>query len=145
MARKSPPPRYGIVASRFNEKITEGLLAGAISFLKAQGVSPKAIDVTWVPGAFELPVAALRMAKSRRYPFVVAVGCILAGQTPQYQYLAQAAFQGLSLVAVLIGIPIPCGVVVAKKWRHALERSRGRSLNRGWEAAKAGWEMVHAR
>lgn len=136
-------PRYGIVASRFNREVTEGLLAGAVSFLKAKGVSKRAIDVTWVPGAFELPIAALRMAKSRRYSFVVAVGCILAGQTPQYEYLAQAAFQGLSMAAVLSGVPIPCGVVVAKKWRHALERSGHKGLNRGREAARAGWEMTY--
>ena len=134
--------RYGIVASRFNREITESLVSGAVSFLKEKGISSRAIDVAWVPGAFELPVAALRMAKSRRYPFVVAVGCILAGETPQYRYLAESVFQGLTAAGLLSGVPVTCGVIVSKKWEHAMARSRRKGLNRGREAARAAWEVT---
>lgn len=138
--------RYGILASRFNKPITQLLAQGAVSFFKGKGLPLSRLDVRWVPGAFELPVAALRMAKSGRYRAVVAVGCILAGETPQYTYLAQAVFHGLSLAGVLSGVPVTCGVVVAKKWQQAVDRSRpGSAMNRGREAASAAWEVTHAR
>lgn len=134
---------YGIVASRFNRQITESLVKGALKRLKAHGIPSKKIDVTWVPGAFELPLAALRMAKSGRYRAIVAVGCILAGETPQYTYLANTTFQGLGLAGVLSGVPITCGVIVAREFKHALQRAKANGLNRGREAAEAAWELSH--
>lgn len=140
---KPKTPRYGIVASRFNRQITEGLLQGAVSFLKKKSIPLKQIDIRWVPGAFELPFAAYQMAHSHRYQFIVAVGCILEGETPQYRYLAQAVFQGLGVAGVLGGVPITCGVVVARSFKQALSRSRaGGAMNRGREAAGAAWEVI---
>lgn len=143
---KHKTPRYGIVASRFNRRITEGLLQGALFFLKGKKIPSKQVDVRWVPGAFELPFAAYQMAHSRRYRFIVVVGCILEGETPQYRYLAQAVFQGLGVASVMGGVPITCGVVVARALKHALARSRaGSAMNRGREAVSTAWEITHAR
>ncbi len=137
--------QFGIVVSRFNRELTDQLLRGALGALRARGVSPKKIRVVWVPGAFELPAAALRLARSKRYAAVVAIGCIMAGQTPQYAYLSQAAYQGLMLAGVLTGVPITCAVITARRWEHAKKRASVKGLNRGGEAAEAAWEMAHAR
>ena len=140
----STTPRFGIVASRFNSEITESLVAGALAAFKAHRLPVSAVKVVWVPGAFELPIAALKMARSRRYGAVVAVGCIMEGQTPQFTYLAQATYQGLVMASLVSGVPVTCGVITAKQWRHAVERSRIKGMNRGGEAAEVAWEMVHA-
>jgi 6,7-dimethyl-8-ribityllumazine synthase len=102
------------------------------------------VEVVRVPGAFELPHRAMKMAASGRYRAVVAVGCILAGDTPHHRYLSQAAISGLALAGVLSGVPVTCGVITAQSWSKAMERSRPKGLNRGREAAKAAWEMSRA-
>ncbi len=135
-------PRYGIVVSRFNREITEALLQGALSAFRRGGVLPRQVDVLWVPGAFELPVAALKMAKSKRYQGIVALGCILAGETPQFTYLSHATYQGLALAGVTTGVPVTSGVITAKTFKQALARSQKRGLNRGAEAARAALEMA---
>ena len=137
----SRSPRFGIVVSRFNLGITELLLAGALICFRKHRVPERSVDVRWVPGAFELPVAALRMAKRGRCGAVVALGCILEGETPQFRYLSEATYLGLSLAGVMSGVPITSGVITAKSWRHARERANPRGLNRGGEAAQAAWEM----
>ncbi|MBI3616212.1 MAG: 6,7-dimethyl-8-ribityllumazine synthase [Candidatus Omnitrophica bacterium] len=136
-------PRFGIVAGRFNDPITKSLVAGAMKAFQRHGVKRAAVDLIWVPGAFELPVAALKMARSRRYRAIVAVGCILAGETPQFEFLSNAVFQGLTTAGLLTGVPVACGVITAKRWKHAVERAGLRGLNRGGEAAEAAWEMAH--
>ena len=138
-------PRYGIVASRFNREITEKLLRGALGLFQSKRLPRSRIDIVWVAGAFELPQAALRMARSRRYQGIVAVGCILAGQTPHFTFLSQATLQGLTMAGLLTGVPVTCGVITAKRWQHALERARYHGLNRGEEAAQAAWDLAHAR
>ncbi len=140
----SRTPRYGIVASRFNRPITESLVAGALSVFKAHRVPPARVDVVRVAGAFELSVAALRMALSGRYRAVVAVGCILEGETPHFAYLSQATLTGLTLAGVLSGVPVTCGVITAKDWKQALARSQRKGLNRGREAAAAAWDLAQA-
>ena len=135
--------QFALVVSRFNHEITDQLCRGAVAALRAHGVPLKKIRVVRVPGAFELPVAALRLAKSRRYAAVAALGCILEGQTPQYAYLSQATYQGLMLAGVLTGVPVTCAVITAKQWDHAVKRASAKGLNRGGEAAEAAWEMAH--
>lgn len=135
--------RFGIVASRFNGPITQSLVDGAAKAFRRHGVKPSAVDLVWVPGAFELAGAALKMARSRRYRAVVALGCILAGETPQFEFLAQATFSGLAMAGLLGGVPVTAGVITARRWKQAVERSRGNGLNRGSEAADAAWEMAH--
>ena len=137
--------RFCIVASRFNEEITQLLVQGAYAGFRSQGVARSNVDVVWVPGAFELPGKALQLAKTKKYRAIVAVGCILAGETPQYAYLADATFQGLMTAGLLSGIPVTCGVITAQKWKHAVERSRaGGRMNRGREAAEVAWKMTRS-
>ncbi|MCM8794847.1 MAG: 6,7-dimethyl-8-ribityllumazine synthase [Candidatus Omnitrophica bacterium] len=138
------PSRYGIVASRFHHEITKNLVTGALDAFRSKGISPKAVDVIWVPGAFELPVAAYAMARRKRYKAVVALGCILQGQTPQYAFISQAAYQGLALASVLSGVPVTSGVITARQWSHARARARLKGLNRGREAALAALKTVQA-
>lgn len=134
--------RYGIVASRFNQPITDRLVQSALELFKEKKIPRSQVDVVWVPGAFELPVAALKLAQSRRrYRAVIALGCILKGRTPQYQHLAQATLQGLVTASVLSGVPVTSGVIVAQNWKLALERSQKKRLNRGREAVQAAWEL----
>ena len=137
--------QFALVVSRFNWEITDQLLRGAVAALRAHSVPLKKIRVVRVPGAFELPVAALRMARTKRYAAVVAVGCIMEGQTPQYAALSQGAHQGLMLAGVLTGVPVTCAVITARRWEHAVKRASTKGLNRGGEAAEAAWEMAHAR
>ena len=133
--------RYGIVVSRFNREMTDALLKSALVAFQRHRVARSRVDLVWVPGAFELPVAALRMAKRGRCGAVVALGCILEGETPQFRYLSEATYLGLSLAGVMSGVPVTSGVITAKSWRHARERANPRGLNRGGEAAQAAWEM----
>jgi len=138
-------PRFGIVASRFNGPITKALVDGALKVFQRHGVKRAAVDLVWVPGCFELAGAALKMARSRRYRAIVALGCILAGETPQFEFLAHATFSGLTMAGLLSGVPVTSGVITAKRWKQAVERSRGNRLNRGGEAADAAWEMARAK
>ena len=134
--------QFGIVASRFNQEVTDRLVEGAVSFFQRKGIARSSVRVVRVPGAFELPGAALRLARSGRYRAIVAVGCILKGETPQYRYLSQATLQGLMLAGLLSGVPVTSGVITASSWKLALARAQRKGLNRGREAAEAAWEMA---
>ena len=138
----SKKSRYAIVASRFNEEITRSLVKGAQASFQEKRVPKNAVEIVWVPGAFELPLTVLQLAKSKRYQAIVAVGCILAGETPQFEYLSNAVYQGLTTASLMSGIPVTSGVVTAKSRRHAQERARIKGLNRGGEAAVVALEMV---
>ena len=138
----SDSPRFGIVASRFNEAITKSLVQGGLAALRSRGVAKSAVTVVWVPGAFELPLAALKMAQTKKYQAIVALGCILKGETSQNRHLAAATYQGLVMAGLITGVPVTCGVITAEKWKQALERSKVNGLNRGGEAAEVAWEMA---
>ena len=139
---KNRPKRFGVVAGRFNREITDRLVRGALDFFKEKGNPVSSKEVVWVPGAFELPMAALRLARSGKVRAVVAVGCILEGETAHYRYLSAAALQGLMTAGLLSGIPVSCGVITARGWKAARDRSEKRGVNRGREAAQAAWEMA---
>jgi 6,7-dimethyl-8-ribityllumazine synthase len=134
--------RFGIVASRFNQQITERLVDGAVRFFQKCRVPKSRLEVVWVPGAFELPVTALTLARSGRYRAIVALGCILEGETPHYRYLSEATLQGLMMAGMLTGVPVTSGVITVKGWDLALKRSQKRGLNRGREAAECAWELA---
>ena len=136
--------RYAIVASRFNREITQRLVDGARAFFLRKGVRSSSLDVVWVPGAFELAGEVLRRARGGRYGGVVAVGCILQGETAHHRYLSAATLNGLMTAGLLTGVPVTCGVITAGSWKAALNRSQPRGLNRGREAAEAVWELTHA-
>ncbi len=130
--------RFVIVASQFNPSITRSLIRGATSVLQGAGVPSRNVRLLWVPGAFELPVVALRAAECRPRPHaIVALGALIRGQTPQYEVIAHAVAQGLSQASVATGIPITFGVIVATSIAQAKARSGGSAGNRGAEAAMA--------
>jgi 6,7-dimethyl-8-ribityllumazine synthase len=135
--------RIVIVASRFNSGITSQLVDGARQALQAQGVAPARIQTVWVPGAFELPVAAA-CAAAQKPSAIIAVGCLLKGQTPQYLTIADAVAGGLTQVAVQTRIPVTFGVIVAETIDQARERAGGTAGNRGAEAAAAALATLEA-
>lgn len=136
------PPTAVVVASRFNETITTALVAAALGTLKAHGVPRERTRVMWVPGAFELPLAAAQAAKRLRPELLIAVGCLIKGQTPQYAALGHAVTEGLCEVSVRAGIPVGLGVIIADSMAQAQARAGGHRGNRGEEAALAALAMV---
>ena len=134
--------RFAVVVSRFNAEVTDGLLAGALSALDAAGVTADARTIVRVPGAFELPVTAQRLAESGRFDAVVCLGCLIKGDTMHFEYLAEAVSQGLSRVALDSGVPVAFGVLTTLTDEQALERARPGDANKGAEVARAAIEMA---
>jgi 6,7-dimethyl-8-ribityllumazine synthase len=131
--------RVAIVVSRFHESITTELLAGAREALRRAGVPDARVDVTWVPGAFELPVAAEAAAASERFDAIVALGCVIRGETPHFEYVAAEAARGLGNVALAHRIALGFGVLTTETEAQARER-----LSKGAEAAQAALETADA-
>ena len=134
--------RFAVVAARFNESISKKLADGAASALEAGGVAGERVEVHWVPGSFELPQAAVALARTGRYAGIVCVGVIIRGETPHFEYLSGAVAHGLSRVAVETGVPVSFGVITALTEAQAWERAGGAVGNRGEEAARAALEMA---
>ena len=134
--------RIGIVVSRFNDLITERLLAGARASLIDHGVSDDDIDVAWAPGAWALPLAAQHLIAHRGCVAVIALGCVIRGDTPHFDFVAGAASTGLSNLSAQSGVPIAFGVLTTDTMEQALSRAGGKAGNKGWEAALAVLEMI---
>jgi 6,7-dimethyl-8-ribityllumazine synthase len=134
--------RVGIVVARFNQSVTDQLLAGALDALKQHGVPDDAVDVAVVPGAFELPVVAQRMASSGRYDALVCLGAVIRGETPHFDYVAGEAARGVAEVARRHDLPVAFGVLTTDTAEQALARAGGARGNKGWEAAVTALEMV---
>ena len=132
----------GIVVSRFNGEITSRLLDGAVAELEEAGVARERIDVIKVPGAFELPLGAMALAKTRRYACVIALGCVIRGETPHFEYVAAEAASGLQLAALETGVPVSFGVLTCDTTEQAEARSGGERGNKGAEAARSALEMA---
>jgi 6,7-dimethyl-8-ribityllumazine synthase len=126
-----------VVVSRFNGEISTGLLERALEALEAQGVAQTAITVMPVPGAFELPLAAMALARSRRYACIVALGCVIRGETPHFEYVAGEAASGLQLAGLETGVPVAFGVLTCNTREQAEAR-----LDKGGEAARTALEMA---
>ncbi len=142
-ARTAQGQRFVIIASQFHAPIARALVRGAVDVLRRAGASASRIRLLWVPGAFELPVVAARVARSRPRPHaIIALGTLIRGQTPQYEVLAHAVAQGLMQVSVTRGIPVPFGVVVATTVAQAKARAGGSFGNRGSEAALAALAVL---
>jgi 6,7-dimethyl-8-ribityllumazine synthase len=135
--------RFGVVVSRFNEFITSKLLGGAKDTLERHGVNWDDVDVTWVPGSFEIPVAALRMAQTGRYDAVICLGCVIRGHTPHFEYVAGEVAKGVAQTAMQTGVPTTFGVITAENLEQAIERAGTKSGNKGAEAAMAAIEMAN--
>jgi 6,7-dimethyl-8-ribityllumazine synthase len=134
----------GIVVGRFNGNITSRLLDGALEALGEAGVPRERTDVMPVPGAFELPLGAMALAKTRRYACVIALGCVIRGDTPHFEYVAGEAASGLQLAGLETGVPVAFGLLTCDSRRQAEERSGGEKGNKGAEAARTALEMADA-
>lgn len=134
--------RVAVVASRFNESITRALVEGALDALVRHGASFDDIDVLWVPGAWELPLAVRAATASERYDVVVALGAVIRGDTPHFDYVAGEASRGLATAAVESEIPVGFGLLTCDTLEQAEARSGGAHGNKGWDAAVAALEMA---
>ena len=134
--------RFAIVVSRFNEAITSGLLAGARGALSDAGVGDAEVTLVHVPGAFEIPAAALHLAKTGWFDAIICLGCLIKGDTMHFEYIAEAASQGIMHVSVTTGVPVAFGVLTAMTDEQAIARSAPGDGNKGREAALAAVEMA---
>ena len=134
--------RFGIVVSRFNPEVTIGLLRGARTALAEAGVADGDISVVHVPGAFEIPLAALKLAQSKRIDAVITLGCLIKGDTMHFEYIAAAASQGIMNVMTATGVPVAFGVLTTLTDEQAAERAADDPNNKGREAALAAIEMA---
>lgn len=134
--------RFAVLASRFNQQIVERLVDGALDALVRNGVAAENVDVVWVPGAWELPLAARRLLASERYDALVAVGAVIRGDTPHFEYVAGEASRGLQVASADFETPIGFGVLTCDNDEQAEARAGGAHGNKGWEAALAALEMA---
>ncbi|MBP3295826.1 MAG: 6,7-dimethyl-8-ribityllumazine synthase, partial [Lachnospiraceae bacterium] len=134
----------GIVASRFNSFIVQKLLDGAVDGLVRHGVEEKNISAMWVPGAFEIPLAAKKMAESDKYDAVIAVGAVIRGSTTHYDYVCAEVSKGIASVSLSAGKPVLFGVITTENIEQAIERAGSKAGNKGYDCALAAIEMVNA-
>ncbi len=135
--------KVGIVVSRFNELLSSRLLGGAQDALARHGVGVDDVDVAWVPGAFEIPLVAERMASSKKYDAIVALGVVIRGATPHFEYVAAEVSKGVAQVSLKTGVPVAFGVVTADSIEQAVERAGTKHGNKGWDAASSAIEMAN--
>ena len=134
--------RMGIVAARFNEFITRKLLEGALDMLRRHGISEEKIDVVWVPGAFEIPLAAKKMADSHKYDAIICVGAVIRGATSHYNYVCSEVAKGVAQAGFSTGVPVIFSVLTTDSIEQAVERAGTKSGNKGANGAMAAMEMV---
>jgi 6,7-dimethyl-8-ribityllumazine synthase len=132
---------FGITISRFNEFITHKLLEGALDCLKRHGAEDDKITIAWVPGSFEIPYAAQKMAKSKKFDAVIALGSVIRGQTPHFDYIANEVAKGIAKISLDTGVPTIFGVITADTLEQAIERAGTKAGNKGWDAALSAIEM----
>jgi 6,7-dimethyl-8-ribityllumazine synthase len=135
--------RVGVVASRFNEAVVDRLVDGAVDTLVRHGAVPGDVQVAWVPGAFEIPVVLRRMASSGRFDALVALGAVVRGSTPHFDYVAGEAARGAAAVARDTGVPVAFGILTTDTWEQAVERAGGKLGNKGAEAALSAIETAN--
>ena len=135
--------KVGIVAARFNEFITSKLVGGALDGLKRETVKDEDIDVAWVPGAFEIPLIASKMAKSRKYDAIICVGAVIRGSTSHYDYVCSEVSKGIAQVSLANDIPVMFGVLTTDTIEQAIERAGTKAGNKGFECAQGAIEMVN--
>lgn len=135
--------KIGIVVARFNEFITGKLLSGAQDALARHGVSGDDIDVAWVPGSFEIPLVAQKLAQSKKYDAVVCLGTVIRGATPHFEYIAAEVAKGIAKVGLDTGTPVVFGVITADTLEQAIERAGTKSGNKGFDAGVTAIEMAN--
>jgi 6,7-dimethyl-8-ribityllumazine synthase len=135
--------KVGIVVSRFNELLSSRLLGGALDALGRHGVAEESVDVAWVPGAFEIPMVAHKMAASKKYDAVIALGVVIRGATPHFEYVAAEVSKGVAHASLKTGVPVMFGVVTADSIEQAVERCGTKQGNKGWDVAVSAIEMAN--
>lgn len=135
--------RIGIVATRFNEFITSKLLDGALDCLKRHGVAEETIEIAWVPGAFEIPLIASKMAGSGKYDAVICLGAVIRGNTSHYDYICNEVAKGIASVTLSSGVPVMFGVLTTENIEQAIERAGTKAGNKGYDSAMGALEMVN--
>jgi len=135
--------KVGIIASRFNEIIVNKLLGGAVDGLVRHGVDEENITAAWVPGAFEIPVAALKMAQSGKYDAVICVGAVIRGDTSHYDYVCNEVSKGIAQVSMSTGIPVLFGILTTENIEQAIARAGSKAGNKGYDCALSAIEMVN--
>ena len=135
--------KVGIVAARFNEFIVAKLLGGALDGLKRHDVSEESVDIAWVPGAFEIPLIASKMAKSGKYDAVICLGAVIRGATSHYDYVCSEVSKGIANVSLNADIPVMFGVVTTENIEQAIERAGTKAGNKGYDCAVSAIEMIN--
>jgi len=135
--------RFALVVSRFNEFISTKLLDGALDALKRHEAGTEDMEIYWVPGAFEIPFAAKKLAKSGRYDAVICLGAVIRGSTPHFDYVASEVAKGIALVGLETEVPVLFGVITSDTLEQAIERAGTKAGNKGWDAALGAIEMVN--
>ena len=135
--------KFGVVISRFNEFITKKLLEGAQDALVRHGVNPEDIDIAWVPGSFEISLAASKLAQSKRYDAVICLGAVIRGATPHFEYIAAEVTKGIAKVGLETGLPVSYGIITADTLEQAIERAGTKAGNKGFDAAVSALEMAN--
>lgn len=135
--------RVGIVVARFNEFITNRLLSGAEDALNRHGVNSEDVTVAWVPGAFEIPIAAKKLADSGKFDAVIALGTVIRGATPHFEYVNSEVAKGVASTALQSGVPVIFGVLTTDTIEQAIERAGTKAGNKGWECAVGAIEMAN--
>ena len=134
--------RFAVVAARFNEVVVSKLVEGAVACLRAHGVAEDDLEVAWVPGAFELPLAARTFAATGTYDGVVCLGAVIRGETAHFDHVAGQAAAGIREAAEATGVPVTFGVLATDTLQQAVDRAGGKHGNKGWDAAMAAMEMA---
>ena len=134
--------RIAVVASRFNDFVVNELVDGALDCLRRHGVDEDVVDVAWVPGAFEIPMAAKRFVQTGRYAAVICLGCLIQGDTPHFGYIAAEATKGIAQVSLEADVPVAYGVITADTLEQAIERAGTKAGNKGFDAAMTALEMI---
>ncbi len=135
--------RFTLIVSRFNELISSQLLAGAVDCLKRHGASDSDISIVWVPGSFEIPLTALKVAQNQKPDAIICLGAVIRGATPHFDYVAAEVSKGIAQVSLQTGIPVTFGVLTTDTIEQALERAGTKAGNKGWDAALSAIEMVN--
>ncbi|SFF03581.1 6,7-dimethyl-8-ribityllumazine synthase [Paenibacillus catalpae] len=135
--------RFGVVVGRFNEFISGKLLSGALDGFKRHGAQDNDVDIAWVPGAFEIPLIAQKMAESGKYDAVITLGAVIRGSTPHFDFVCNEAAKGVAAIALKTGVPTIFGVLTVDSIEQAIERAGTKAGNKGYEAAVSAIEMAN--
>ncbi len=135
--------KYAIVVGRFNEFISSKLLGGALDALKRHGAEDSEVEIAWVPGAFEIPLIAQKLAESGKYDAVITLGAVIRGSTPHFDYVCNEVAKGVAAISLKTGVPTIFGVLTTDSIEQAVERAGTKAGNKGWDAATTAIEMVN--